>query len=115
LIQPTNPPPIRHSSFQGRIGIARTDITPPEGVYARNWGAAKHDVASAIHRPLTLTAMTLAPLQSDDPTLIFVDTDLVGWRTAETFKNFFVRLRDALGVAAENVIFAVSHTHSAPP
>ncbi|MEQ9066645.1 MAG: hypothetical protein RLO18_07980 [Gimesia chilikensis] len=30
--------------FRGRIGVATVDITPPVGIYARNWGAAKHDV-----------------------------------------------------------------------
>ena len=27
------------------LTVAREDITPPIGIYARNWGAAKHDVA----------------------------------------------------------------------
>ena len=49
-----------HASFHGRIGIARVDITPPVGIPARNWGAAKHEIADSIHRPLTLTALTLA-------------------------------------------------------
>jgi hypothetical protein len=47
-----SPRPFRHASFHGRMGIARADITPPIGIFARNWGAAKHDVASSIHRPL---------------------------------------------------------------
>ena len=49
----------RRSEFVGRIGVAREDITPPVGIYARSWGAAVHDVAEGIHRPMTVTALTL--------------------------------------------------------
>ena len=38
-------------------GGARGDITPPEGIYHRMWGAATHDRAAGIHRPLTATVM----------------------------------------------------------
>ena len=77
----TNPPSdFYHASFHGKIGIARTDITPPVGIYGRNWGAAKHDVADSIHRPLTLTALTLNSLSGGTP-LIFVDADLGWWQS----------------------------------
>jgi hypothetical protein len=110
---PTSPPPFRHASFQGRIGIARADITPPVGIYARNWGAAKHDVARSIHRPLTLTAMTLAPAAGGQ-TLILVEADLGGWKSPQTFRKFLSRLQQELSVVPANLIFALSHTHSAP-
>jgi hypothetical protein len=32
---------ISHPEFTGYIGIGRSDITPPPGIYARNWGSAK--------------------------------------------------------------------------
>ena len=38
-------PTITTSSFHGLIGVSRVDVTPPVGIYARSWGAAKHDVA----------------------------------------------------------------------
>lgn len=109
-----NPGPFRHASFHGRIGVARADITPPVGIYARNWGAAKHDEARAIHRPLTLTAMTLAP-SAGGPTLVLVDFDLGWWKSPATFSRFQKRLLEALSTEPHNVIFALSHTHSAPP
>ncbi|MDA7628799.1 hypothetical protein N8843_09205 [Verrucomicrobia bacterium] len=31
----------KYAGFKGLIGIAREDITPPVGVYARNWGGSK--------------------------------------------------------------------------
>lgn len=108
----TKPRAFRHASFYGRIGIARADITPPVGIYARNWGASKHDVARTIHRPLTLTAMTLMPAAGGQ-TLVLVEADLGGWKQ-QTFRDFFDRLRHELSVEPTNLIFALSHTHSAP-
>ncbi len=103
-----------HPSFHGWIGIHRADITPPVGIYSRNWGAAKHDVADSIHRRLTLSVMTLAPLGGGDP-LVFVDVDLGWWKTPNTFRDFQTRLLLALGLGSQNLILALSHTHSAPP
>ena len=92
-----NPPSFSHDSFCGRIGIARVDITPPVGVYSRNWGAAKHDVAASIHRPLTLTALTLAPL-TDGPPQVFVDADLGWWKTPQLYTRFSARLLETLSL-----------------
>src|SRR4051812_27677380 len=108
------PPTFRHASFHGQIGVARADITPPVGIYARNWGAAKHDEACSIHRPLTLTAMTLAPL-AGGPSLVLVDCDLGWWKSPQTYSKFQNRLLHALSIEPANLIFALSHTHSAPP
>src|SRR5438477_10214412 len=102
---PTKPRSFRHASFYGRIGIARADITPPVGISARNWGASKHDVARTIHRPLTLTAMTLAPAAGGQ-TLVLVDADLVGWKWLQTFRDFFGRLHQELSLEPSNLIFA---------
>ena len=110
----TEPRTFRHASFQGRIGVACGDITPPVGIYARNWGAAKHDAANSIHRPLTVTALTLAPLDGGRP-LVLVDTDLGWWKSPETFRNFQKWLLGSVEVERANLIFALSHTHSAPP
>jgi hypothetical protein len=110
--QPTQLRAFRHASFAGQIGVARADITPPVGICARNWGASKHDVARAIHRPLTLSAMTLAPA-SGGQTLVFVEADLGGWKQ-HAFRDFSRRLQDELSVESANLIFALSHTHSAP-
>ncbi len=113
---PTNmhPPDFLQASFHGRIGIARADITPPVGIYSRNWGAAKHDVAASIHRPLMLSVMTLAPL-SGGPSLVFVDADLGWWKTPQTFRTFQARVLETLSLQPEQVIFALSHTHAGPP
>lgn len=103
-----------HDSFHGWIGIARTDITPPVGIYARNWGAAKHDLAESIHRPLTLTALTLATSASG-PWKVFVDADLGWWKSLSTAQRFLDRIQKSLSLKSADLIFAITHTHSGPP
>ncbi len=46
-------------------GVARCDITPPVGIYHRMWGAATHDRATGVHRPLLATALWLQPTAGD--------------------------------------------------
>ena len=60
------------------FGVARRDVTPPVGIYSRSWGAATHDVAEGVHRPLTATAAVFSPLTGDGATLALVALD-VGW------------------------------------
>lgn len=110
----TEPTPLRHSSFHGRFGIARADITPPVGIYNRNWGAAKHDTADSIHRPLTLTAITIAMSDGEDP-LVLIDADLGWWRPIEVFRRFRDRLLKEMSINVSRFVFALTHTHAAAP
>src|SRR5947199_3947440 len=50
-----------------RAGVARGDITPPAGIYHRMWGAALHDRATGVHRPLLATLLWLQPNSEDAP------------------------------------------------
>ena len=109
------PSKFQHPSFAGHIGLARADITPPVGVYSRNWGAAKHDVAESIHRPLTLTALALSTHSQDAPSLVLVDVDLGWWKTPSTFAEFQGRVLTELSLDSAQFIFALSHTHAGPP
>ena len=104
----------KHGSFRGRIGIARENITPPVGIYSRNWGAAEHDTADAIHRPLTLTTFTLTATSGGDP-LVLVDADLGWWRRRQLFQQFRERLLKELSLDTSRLIFALSHTHASAP
>lgn len=104
----------RHSGLEAWIGVAREDITPPVGIYARNWGAAKHDIANGIHRPLTLTALSIAADARSKP-MILLDADLGWWKTPQVFQRFQAQLLEASGLKATNLIFALSHTHAGPP
>lgn len=104
----------RQSEFDGLIGVAREDITPPVGIYARSWGAAKHDASEGIHRPMCVTAMTL---QIDDkgrknPPLVLISMDHGWWRA--TADERFVRdaVLKALKVDSSRVLINLSHTHA---
>src|SRR4051794_506138 len=58
--------------------------------------------------------MSLAASDGGRP-LVFVDADLGWWKSSQTFQNFLGRLHKALAIEPANLIFALSHTHSAPP
>ena len=77
------PAPFRPVSARCRAGLARRDVTPPVGIYNRNWGAAAGDVATGIHMPLYTTGLALAcAAGGDGPTLLLVTVDL-GWLLKE--------------------------------
>jgi hypothetical protein len=105
------PPPFLHSEFSGRIGVAREDITPPVGIYARNWGAAKHDVAEGIHRPLTATALAL---KGEGAPLVLAALDLGWWRAIENERHVRDAVLQALRLDAARVMINMSHTHAGP-
>jgi hypothetical protein len=104
-------PPFEHGEFAGRIGVAREDITPPAGIYARNWGAAAHEVADGVHRPLTATALALA---SDGPPLVLIALDLGWWKSPDDERHVREAVLRALGLDAARLMINMSHTHAGP-
>jgi hypothetical protein len=95
-------------------GLARCDITPPVGIYHRIWGAATHDRATAVHRPLTATALVFrAP---DEPATreteqVVVAADLcILW--AREMDDLIASVCRQTGLAAEQLLVAFSHTHA---
>lgn len=107
------PAAFKHSSFFGLIGVAQEDITPPIGIYARNWGAAEHDAADGIHRPLMLTCFIFQTSKAEKP-LVLIAADLCVWRDAEDEKAFRGEILSALSVEPAQLMFCLSHTHAAP-
>jgi hypothetical protein len=99
------------STFAGRIGVARVDITPPVGIYTREWGAASHSVADSIHRPLYLTALAIQSDAAGSP-LVFVDADLGFWRNKLRFQELRAAIQIKLSLEPERFLFGLSHTHS---
>lgn len=104
---------MRVETPQSRLvaGFARADITPPVGIYHRMWGAATHDIATGVHRPLTATALALNPLNgSNGQILLALDHCLLD---ATEIANLRAAVVAKLGIAPGTVQIALSHTHGA--
>ena len=92
-----------------RAGFARADITPPVGIYHRMWGAAVHDRATGVHRPLLATALWLESLDRQARQLaIGLDHCLLD--RAE-FNRIRERVSQFAAIAVEDVFVCMSHTH----
>ncbi len=106
------PRDIVHPSASVEIGVAQRDITPPVGIYARQWGAAAHDAAEGVHRPLCASVMVLRE-SADAAPLVLAALD-AGW-FQDTDDE--VRVRNAVIGAHDldpaRVLIALSHTHAA--
>lgn len=107
------PAPFFHSSFGGLIGVCRRDLTPPAGIHSRLWGAAKHDIAEGIHRPLTCTAIAFQKSRTEPP-LVLVALEYGCWGNTEDEWHVRGALLEALGLDPSRVIISLSHTHSGP-
>lgn len=97
------------------MGIARCDITPPVGIYHRMWGAATHDRATGVHRPLTATAVVFHAADSDDAdefeqVLIALDHCLFWARDMEALLE---RISAETNIPRERLLVVFSHTHAA--
>src|SRR5438067_570738 len=97
------------------VGLARCDVTPPVGIYHRMWGAATHERATGVHRPLTATALVFRSLQTPlegegEQVLVAVDHCLLWAREMAALLEAVGR---QTGLTAEQLIVNFSHTHSA--
>ncbi len=96
-----------------KIGIASCDITPPVGIYHRFWGAARHDAATGVHRPLAATAIALwhdGDADSGQPfLLVAIDHCLFRPVEMDELLNKTAAIAD---VSADSILFLFSHTHS---
>ncbi len=96
-----------------RFGVARRDVTPPVGIYARLWGAATHEVAEGVHRPFSATAGVVAPADgSDGPTLALVALDLGWFQNVDDFQALYAAVLDRTGLAPAELLIQMSHTHA---
>jgi hypothetical protein len=103
---------VRTPTSRLRLGHARADITPPVGIYHRLWGAARHDRATGVHRPVEADVLALAPVGSDGPPqLIRALLDLAG--LVQSQHATMVRaLAAGAGAKPEQVMLTYSHSHS---
>jgi len=105
---------VQHASFEGRIGVARRDVTPPVGIYSRMWGSAVHDVAEGIHRPLTVTLLTLESIDPQTPPLVLASLDLGWWRSRRDERFVREKVLESLTLDPSQLILHLIHTHSGP-
>jgi len=104
-------PIVKNPSFFGLIGVSQADITPPAGIYAKNWGAAKHETAEGIHKPLFLTCITFRSSKNKDP-LVLIGADLGWWKSASDEQFLRMGILAEIGLPVENLMFCLSHTHA---
>ncbi|GAB3248410.1 neutral/alkaline non-lysosomal ceramidase N-terminal domain-containing protein [Larkinella harenae] len=112
-MEPKPYPAFQQPAFTGLIGVAQNDITPPVGIYARNWGAATHETAEGIHRPLMLTCTTFRTAENEKP-LVLIGADLGWWRSADDEHFLRHEILSALSLDASQLLFCLSHTHAGP-
>ena len=92
-----------------RVGFARADITPPVGIYHRMWGAAMHERATGVHRPLMATALWLESLEGTGKQAVLgLDHCLLDRAEFEQIREYVGR---AVGISAHHVHVSMSHTH----
>ena len=103
---------VTNPSFSGLIGVSQTDITPPVGIYAKNWGAATHEMAEGIHKSLFLTCNTFRSSEYDSP-LVLIGADLGWWKSAADEQFLRMGILSEIGLPLENLMFCLSHTHAA--
>jgi len=94
-----------------RFALAHADITPPAGIYHRMWGAAKHEQATGVHRPLRATIAVFAPLAGEErQVFVALDHCVLG---AVEHRNLVSAVSAISGAAAEEILVVFSHTHGA--
>ena len=105
--------PFSRNEFRGRIGVARADINPPEGMYVRTWGCATHDVADGLHAPLYATCLAIAPAEGGTPVYL-VALDLMVWLSRSDEEGIRLPLEAEFGTPAGALLLHLSHSHGAP-
>jgi hypothetical protein len=94
-----------------RFALAHADITPPADVYHRMWGAAKHEQATGVHRPLRATVAVFAPLEGPGrQILVALDHCVLG---AVEHRNLVSAASAISGASAGEILVVFSHTHGA--
>ncbi len=94
-----------------RWGFARADITPPVGIHHRMWGAAKHDRATGIHKPLFGDVMAIGPADGTCPELLWALLDLTDLPLAH-HSQLQSAMAQASGLPSGKAVISCSHTHA---
>src|SRR5215211_3494987 len=95
-----------------RFGFARRDITPPIGIYHRCWGAATHDRATGVHRPVYGDILALAPLEGADADARLQVLLDIGWLRRPELEPLREALAAETGLTRGQVLITCNHSHS---
>lgn len=101
-----------YAGLGARFGLGMRNITPPLGIYARNWGAAKFDQATAIHQELLMQCLYTE--SADGQVAVFLTADLGWWKNANDEKRIRQALLARFNLEETDLILALSHTHAGP-
>src|SRR5688572_17604100 len=101
-----------------RFALEWCDITPPSDIYHRMWGAAKHERATGVHRPLRATAAVFAEAGRSNPDaesdaiqiVLALDHCVLG---AVEHEQLVSHLAEATGQSRDVFLVVFSHTHAA--
>lgn len=96
-----------------RAAIVRCDITPPVGIYHRMWGAATHDRATGVHKPLLATLLWLEPESGDSTqaiTIVALDHCILDTGDIELMQQ---SVASAANLRPDQVLISLAHTHAA--
>ena len=95
-----------------KLGHASGDITPPVGIYHRMWGAAQHDAATGVHRPIQADVILLEPIDaSASDRVLRLQLDLVNL-TTEQMDRLAANTGEAADINPERVLITFSHSHA---
>ena len=103
---------VSYSYTRCRFGVAWRDVTPPVGIYSRAWGAATHEVAEGVHRPLTATAAVFAPIEGAGMTLALVALDIGWFQYAADERTLRTAVLERTGLGEAELLIQMSHTHA---
>ena len=106
---------VRTPQSRCRFALAWGDITPPANIYHRMWGAAKHERATGIHRPLRATVAVFAPasgaMAEDELQIVLaLDHCVLG---AVEHEQLVSHVAKATGQPRAALLVVFSHTHGA--
>lgn len=94
------------------FGVSEADITPPAGIYFRNWGAAKFDIAIGTHKPLMMQCLAIEG--ADGRKGIILTADLGWWKNNADEQKIRNALLTHFGLDESQLLFCLSHTHAGP-
>ena len=106
---------VDHPESTCQFGMARQEITPPVGIYHRMWGAATHQQAAGIHRPLIAAVIVFRQAGADQPSdndqlVVTLDHCILGPSELDSLRK---EVAQATGYAPSSLLFLYSHTHAA--